>query len=236
MDDLHKDQYQFTFYDRVTLPLVWVVLGGISLITIDYRIGRFFSVSELPDELEDFVDAAEHFGTPYGQILALLCLFAATSWREWRVFRIFLGTCAAGMGANLVKMFVGRTRPRSFDFEQHELFDSFVGWFLLDSAGSKAQSFPSAHTASAFGFAALLTWAFPSGKRVFLLLACFVGLHRITTSAHFPSDVFIGAAVGWSVAILFTGNTWLAKKFDRLEKQVAKAEDVFEKEVATLQE
>lgn len=231
MDDLNSQQYQFTFFDRVVLPFILIVLGGVSLVTIDFRVGRYFTVAELPDELEDFVDAAEHFGTPYGQLLALLCLFAATRWHERRVFRIFLGTCAAGLGANLVKLLVARVRPRSFDFDQLELFDGFIGWLTFGADGSKAQGFPSAHTASAFGFAALLTWAFPSGKKVFLLLAAFVGLHRITTSAHFPSDVFVGAAVGWSVAILFTGNTWLARKFDRLEQQVAEAEEAFDKEV-----
>lgn len=231
MDDLKSDQYEFTFFDRVILPLTLIVLGGISLVTIDFQVGRYFTISELPDELEDFVDAAEHFGTPYGQILGLLCVYAATRWHERRVFRIFLGTCVAGLGANLVKLLVARIRPRSFDFDQHELLDGFIGWFTFGAEGSKAQGFPSAHTASAFGFAAMLTWAFPSGKRVFLLLAAFVGLHRITTSAHFPSDVFVGAAVGWSVAILFTGKTWIAGKFDRLERQVAEAEVAYEKVV-----
>lgn len=220
MDELSPSP-DSTLFNRVVFPIVLIVLGILSLWTIDFHIGRFFSLHELPDELADFFDAAEHFGTPYGQLLALIAIYFATPNRDRRVYRIFAGTCVAGLSANLVKLCVSRTRPRAFDFDQQELLNSFVGYFLFGDGGSKSQSFPSAHTASAFGFAAMLTWAYPRGRNAFLILAFCVGLHRITTSAHYPSDVFIGATVGWSVAWFFTGKTWFGTKFDQLE---AKAE------------
>lgn len=81
------------------------------------------------------------------------------------------------------------------------------------------QSFPSAHTASAFGFAAVLSSAYPKGKPVFLLLAALTGFHRIAFSAHFPSDVFFGAALGWFVGCLFSSENWLGRKFNQLEQR-----------------
>lgn len=203
----------------VTIPLSLIAFGLLSLVTIDHAVGNYFTAAEIPGDLKDFIDAAEHFGTPYGQILALLCLAAATGWRERRVVRIFIGTSLAGLAANLFKLLIGRTRPRAFDFETGDLWSSFVAWFPFGAQGSSIQSFPSAHTASAFGFAAMLTWAFPKGRSIFLLLGFLVGVHRITTSAHFPSDVFFGAAVGWIVGWWFTGNSWSAKPFDRFENQ-----------------
>lgn len=204
--------------EQVVIPSLLFVLGLISLLTIDHSVGKYFAEHKLPGELREFIDAAEHFGTPYGQLLGLLCVAAATGWQERRVVRIFLGTSIAGLAANVVKLLIARTRPRAFDFDTAGILEGFVGLLPLGMGGSSIQSFPSAHTASAFGFAALLTWAFPRGRNTFIVLGLLVGIHRISTSAHYPSDVFVGAAVGWLVGLWFTGTTWPARQFDRLEK------------------
>lgn len=85
------------------------------------------------------------------------------------------GLVTTNLLAGGLKLATGRTRPD----------------------GSDRFSFPSAHTASAC-FAASFLWD-KEGWRVGLpaaLLAALVGLSRVDTGAHYPSDVLAGATLG----------------------------------------
>ena len=68
--------------------------------------------------------------------------------------------------------------------------------FKLDGAGC----FPSGHTASAFAVAAVFAERYPKFARMAYVAAGLVGASRISTRAHFPSDVFFGAALGYSIS------------------------------------
>ncbi|QDT35275.1 phosphatase PAP2 family protein [Thalassoglobus polymorphus] len=232
MDDLNTRQSSLSRFDLIILPTLFLVLAVICLFTIDETVAGYFSHSRLQGEFKKFVNTAEHFGTPYGQFLVLFCFSVANACQDRRVYRIFIGTCAAGLAANVVKLFIGRTRPREFDFSQNNIFESFTGLFPFHSGGSAIESFPSAHTASAFGFAALLTWAFPKGKSAFLTLAFLVGLQRVSNSSHYPSDIFVGAALGWLIGLSFIGNNWGTRKFQKFENALLKTQNPAEPETS----
>ncbi len=68
--------------------------------------------------------------------------------------------------------------------------------FKLDGAGC----FPSGHTASAFAVATVFAERYPKSARAAYGAAGIVGASRISTRAHFPSDVFFGAALGYSIS------------------------------------
>lgn len=64
-------------------------------------------------------------------------------------------------------------------------------------------SFPSGHTIAAFSVATVISRRYPNRRWVPYVaysLAALVGFSRITSSAHFPSDVFMGAALGYSIS------------------------------------
>ena len=66
----------------------------------------------------------------------------------------------------------------------------------------KGSSFPSGHAAGAFAVATVVATRYHTHRWVpwaVYGLAAAVSLSRITTSAHFPSDVFLGAALGYTV-------------------------------------
>lgn len=66
----------------------------------------------------------------------------------------------------------------------------------------KGSSFPSGHAAGAFAVATVVATRYRTHRWVPWAVYGFataVSLSRITTSAHFPSDVFLGAALGYTI-------------------------------------
>jgi len=64
-------------------------------------------------------------------------------------------------------------------------------------------SFPSGHAVSAFSIATVVAWRYGHHKWVPWVAygaATAISFSRVTTRAHFPSDVFLGAALGYSIA------------------------------------
>jgi len=64
-------------------------------------------------------------------------------------------------------------------------------------------SFPSGHTVAAFSVATVFAERYRSHRWVPWVaygLAGVVGLSRLNVQAHFPSDIFLGAALGYSIS------------------------------------
>lgn len=64
--------------------------------------------------------------------------------------------------------------------------------------------FPSGHTIAAFSVATVIARRYGKTHRwvpyLAYGLAATIGFSRVTTLAHFPSDVFLGAALDYSVS------------------------------------
>ncbi|OKK15993.1 phosphatidic acid phosphatase [Streptomyces sp. CB00455] len=65
-----------------------------------------------------------------------------------------------------------------------------------------SSSFPSGHTAAAVAFTTAVAPAWPVAAAVCAVPALLVGIERIHSGAHYPSDVAAGAAVGLTAAAL----------------------------------
>ncbi len=97
-----------------------------------------------------------------------------------------------------VKIFLGRRRPRD-DF-QHGLYGfRYFTWQL------QYDSFPSGHAMTIFCVAVVASAAFPPLAPLWLVLATGLALTRAFLTAHFFSDVLVGAAIG----LLITRETML---------------------------
>lgn len=207
-----------TFTPLWMWPAGLVVGGMICMFTLDYEVGRHFAANRVDGILERFLDASEHFGTFYGQVLILVVIGSLSHWWEPRIVRLLAASSAAGLAVNLLKLTVGRYRPHSFEFLEEGLWTAFDRWWPLGAGGSALQSFPSGHSASAAGFAVALSWVYPRGWPAFYFLMALVGLHRVFNAAHFPSDVCFGLAVGWVVARAFVTPGPLCSQFDAWER------------------
>jgi membrane-associated phospholipid phosphatase len=64
-------------------------------------------------------------------------------------------------------------------------------------------SFPSGHATAAFSMATIIAHRYRHNRWVPWVaygVAVAISLSRVTTTAHFPSDVFLGAALGYTIA------------------------------------
>lgn len=181
---------------RFAVPLTFALLAASCLI-IDMPVARFCVARHTPRFLVDLLKNAETFGHSAGVTLIVLTVFFLDSDGKRRAITAALSAVAGGMAANVLKLCVGRFRPQSLDLQTADLSATFIGLFPLGIGGSGQQSFPSAHTATAVGLAVALAAFYPRGRLWFGVLALLVALQRIETSAHYPSDVCAGAAIGW---------------------------------------
>jgi hypothetical protein len=112
-------------------------------------------------------------------------------------------------------------RPKAADLER-DVLATFQGWLPVLHETTRVhvvQSFPSAHTATAFGLATVLSWKYPRGAAMFYLLAAFAGFQRVQVMDHFTSDVLCGAAVGLLCGAACVHQRLAGGRFDRLESQ-----------------
>ncbi len=113
---------------------------------------------------------------------------------------VAMATSAAAV--QLIKFAVGRYRPRY-------LFDE--GLYGLDPFGVHMgmYSFPSGHTQTVVAAMTALTLIYPRYNLLYVLVAVLVGSSRALTTIHYPSDVLMGAYVGFAVTM------WLRRLFER---------------------
>ena len=215
---LHATQQPLGSLQRmVVVPGLLLALAAIALFTVDLPVARACAPRDWPDEIHRYLRSIEPFGTPYGQgMLPLGVFFVLPSLRK-HIPRVATASVAAGLTANVIKLLVGRQRPKYFDMASESATDAFAGFLPLLHDGVSLKSFPSAHTASAVAFAVLLSHLFPRGKWLFGITAALVALQRIEVCEHFISDVFVGETVGWLVAQSFLHHPKLSSWFDRFE-------------------
>jgi membrane-associated phospholipid phosphatase len=198
-----------------------LVLAAMAALPVDVPVARAFKTWNTSETIHGclaFFDMFEVFGHGMGVAVLLIVLHQLDPGRRWAIPRVIACTVAAGAFADLLKLFVLRIRPYECLLEG-SVWTTFGCWFPIFQAGSPGQSFPSAHTATAVGFAAALTWLYPQGRLLFTVLAVLVGCQRIVCGAHYPSDVLIGAAAGCLVAPLILNLGRIPVWFSRWEER-----------------
>lgn len=147
------------------------------------------------DAVDDLFEMIAHYG-PFLMIAVLLGLWfwpASRARRDQLQTSAIVATLSAtlALGVNQVIIHLW-DRPRPFA--------AHAATLLL--APSKDPSFPSDHATFAFAIAvAVLLVARRLGWLLFIF-AALLGLARVWTGEHYPSDVIAGAAIGSLVAII----------------------------------
>lgn len=196
---------------------VALALGALLSLWIDIPLARWCRGDNSPRAVREALETAEAFGNGYGVGMILVAVWLLDRASRARVVRLVAVVVGCGIGSNVLKLCIARTRPRDFGLDTASVFDTFTAWLPLLHSAARSPSFPSAHTAGAFGLAVALSWAYPRGRALFFALAVMVGLQRVQVGAHFASDAFAGAAIGWLIACYLTRRDALGGVFARLE-------------------
>lgn len=113
---------------------------------------------------------------------------------------VFVAIAGSGLSNNLIKILIGRARPRNFEE---------LGAFHFAPPGLESgfQSFPSGHSATAGAMAIILILLMPRLKWIWLAFGGWVAISRVIVGAHYPSDAIAGFLYGasftWLTAMWF---------------------------------
>lgn len=143
--------------------------------------------------LDALMPRITHLGGAVFTMLMCLCLYFFGQ-RDTKVAatEAFITLTGSQGVVQLFKNLIGRKRPYMV------LPDVNTFWIKL----LRDCSFPSGHTTAGFSLAVIFSIHFPGYSTFSYTLATMVGLSRIYTGMHYPSDVLSGAFLGTAFALL----------------------------------
>lgn len=185
--------------------LLWAGIGlillGLACVAIDRRAVHVI-YDHVGKPFHDFLNATTHLAKAAHWLLVAVIVYALTwiwlqhgdapaavklSFQCALAFILSLGLGSAVL--HLTKLVLGRRRPR--DELEMNLYGFIPFGFSLDW-----NSFPSGHALTITCVAVIATALWPQGVVLWFALALWLGLTRALLTAHFLSDVFVGAGVG----------------------------------------
>jgi membrane-associated phospholipid phosphatase len=133
--------------------------------------------------------------------VATLILARLLKSRRWMrvIAAAMIASTLSGIVANASRLTTGRTRPKESPKIEQGFYGPWHDGRLL--VGQPAyNSFPSGHTATAFGLAAVILFASPAAGIFALAGAGLVAWASIAMGAHHPSDVTVSVILSFVVA------------------------------------
>jgi lipid A 4'-phosphatase len=194
--------------------LVTAIGVTVSAETIDRPAALYFH--RFGPGVHELFDAITRLGLAYGYLTLFALAFAVLHWggglprlrplaspmRALSALPAFLfaAVAASGLAVDVLKVMIGRTRPKL-------LFAAHLYGFDGLALRPDHWSFPSGHTATIVALAAALTWIWPRHVLFYAFVALVVAMSRVVVGAHYPSDVLAGAFIAVAttryVAVLF---------------------------------
>jgi membrane-associated phospholipid phosphatase len=189
--------------------LILAAAGFLLLLPIDGALSRAFRAIKLGGDFRRELEAFQQWGQGVSTILVMLAVWLGDPNRRLRLYDWAAGLASTGIVVTLVKLLVGRPRPKYDDplvflgpFGQYPVVrgDRPVGiyhaWDVGAPISAELWSMPSSHTAYAAVMAAALSALYPRLRPLVIGCVILVGCSRLITGAHYPSDVAVGGLLG----------------------------------------
>jgi membrane-associated phospholipid phosphatase len=184
------------------IPTVSILGSGAALQAVDPIEARYFRGSST---FQSFNNVFSSGATAIGTVVAPASLYAiGLARKDSKMTQTALFAGEAVANAEILSIFLkdatGRARPSDIPIGGN-FSDS---WF--EGKGSRLSgkgSFPSGHAIAAFAVSTVVAKRYGNHRWVPYVsygLAALVGFSRISLSAHFASDVFMGGAFGYSIS------------------------------------
>jgi membrane-associated phospholipid phosphatase len=200
-----------SFLRTYRLPLFILLLGGIvSLLAFKWDLPIRQAMVEAQGAKWNKTKEAKIYGKirvwgdwPPIMVAAAIGFLIAKARGKQRWSRIILAamiaSTLAGMIANASRLTTGRPRPREIPKIEHGFYGPYHNGRILVGVPAY-NSFPSGHTATAFGFAAVFVFVSPAWGLLALIGATGVAWSSIAIGAHHPSDVAVSITLAFLVA------------------------------------
>ncbi|CAG1000848.1 undecaprenyl-diphosphatase [Phycisphaerales bacterium] len=183
----------------------------------------------------------QQFGDVASSMIAGLCIVLLDRSMRRRMLDWIVGALATWLAVWIVKVSLGRPRPKIVFESPKAGFDGAVqftppwgtyplprtdgagvvgylerhAWEFWSGISSDLWSMPSSHTSAAAALAVGLGTMYGKLRPLMWSLVVVVGVSRVLTGSHFPSDVVLGAGLGYCVATLSMGGRWGQRLFSR---------------------
>lgn len=205
-------------------PVVPIV-AGLCIVPLDGAVHAWTSTHRAGGDLKRELEFLQQFGA-ISSVVILMLVFVILDRRphDWKWSRIYdwiAAACFAGALGHLLKIFIGRPRPL-FNDPMHvlgpigkypvELKDGsralIHAWDYASGVASDLWSMPSSHALAAASLAVTITMLYSKLRWLCVILVILVCIARVVLGAHYPSDVLVGAGLGWWIASAAMRSRW----------------------------
>ncbi|MDE2134584.1 MAG: phosphatase PAP2 family protein [Alphaproteobacteria bacterium] len=178
-----------------------LIVLGVACVAVDRRAVHLI-YDHVGARFHNFLSATTHLAKAAHWLIAACLVYGASwAWLRWigenagvrlasQAALAFVASLALGSAVlHGVKLILGRRRPRD------ELEMNQYG-FILFGFNLDWNSFPSGHALTIMCVAVIATALWPQLSVLWFAVAFWLGLTRALLTAHFLSDVFVGAGIG----------------------------------------
>lgn len=201
-----------------------MLAAAIAVFPADEVISDWFERHRPRGDLRRELEALQQFGQFAMSMVVVAAIWLMDRPRARRLLDWLAGALVCAVAVHLVKVMVGRPRPPLDDpfyatgpaglypIPADHGFRMASPW----TSGYDLASFPSRHACFAALAAVFLCRMAPKLRPLAIVLAVIVAMARVVMGAHFPSDVLVGAALGYSIGVLSTRGSWGVRAVDWL--------------------
>ena len=202
--------------DGWLLPPRQLAIAGAAIVAL-FLFGMFFvdaavtnAVMRLPHWAKAFFDAITDYGKsgwflwPLGLLFLALTALPPVAPRfaqlvvaaiMVRVGFLFVAIGLPSLFVTIIKRMIGRARPMVTGHVDPFVFSPFI--WRSDYAG-----LPSGHTTTAFAVLVAFSTLWPRSRTIVLVYAVLIAMSRVVVTAHYTTDVLMGALVGTVGALM----------------------------------
>lgn len=217
-------------------PLVLSIIGFVLLHPFDGWLSQAARALPIKGDIKRELTAWQQYGA-LTSLLVVAVIIVLLDRRRWRrILDLAAAALLCLLACNILKNLVGRPRPllndpRTFlwpwgeypvpipagslsQAPHHPHFILTHAWGGPRWAGYELWSMPSSHTAFAVVLSVFLAAMYPKLRGLVIVLAILVGLARVITGAHWPTDVLLGATLGYAIASCAIHQHWGMRALD----------------------
>ena len=197
---------------RLLVVLALTAVLAAMLLPLDGPIAQFCRAHPLGGDLRRSLEALQQYGDLGTILVVSAVVFLLDRARRGRLLDLYLASGATFLACQVLKMLVGRPRPflqdpwgftgpwRAVRFRPLADSAPAYAWEFWRNGIAALWSMPSSHTAAAMALSLFLVHVYPRLRPLAASIVVVVGVGRVVTGAHYPTDLLIGALLGYVVS------------------------------------